>query len=221
MLPLHLFSSRTFTGTNLLDPVPLRRSGGALFFLPFNLQQVHGYTPLQAGLSLLPFTLIMFALSRWAGGLVIRYGAKLPLIIGPTIAGLGFLLFARTGLSGNYWTEYFPAVVVLGLGMATTVSPLTTAMLGAVSQDHAGIASGVNNAVARTASLVAVAVFGIVVTQIFYGAATANLAGLHLDPAVAPGDAVSARQAHGRADSRRFAGLSAASAASGAEQRLH
>ncbi|MGO8946982.1 MAG: hypothetical protein ACLQUY_04820 [Ktedonobacterales bacterium] len=105
-------------------------------------------------------------------------------MVGPTLAGFGFLLFARTGLNGNYWTQFFPAVVVLALGMTITVSPLTTAMLGAVSQDHAGIASGINNAVARTAGLVAIAVFGIVVAQIFYGAFTQNLAALHLSPAL-------------------------------------
>jgi EmrB/QacA subfamily drug resistance transporter len=184
MLPLHLFRSRTFSGANLLTFFLYGALGGALFFLPFNLQQVHGYTPLQAGMALLPFTLIMFSLSRWAGGLINRYGAKLPLIVGPSVAGIGFLLFARTGLDGNYWTQYFPAVVALGLGMVITVSPLTTAMLGAVSQDHAGIASGVNNAVARTAGLVAVAVFGIVVAGIFYSVIIPDLTALHLAPTV-------------------------------------
>jgi EmrB/QacA subfamily drug resistance transporter len=184
MMPLHLFRSRTFSGTNLLTFFLYGALGGTLFFLPFNLQKVHGYTPLEAGLALLPFTIILSSLSRWAGGLINRYGAKLPLMVGPTLAGFGFLLFARTGLNGNYWTQYFPAVVVLGLGMTITVSPLTTAMLGAVSQDHAGIASGINNAVARTAGLVAIAVFGIIVAQIFYGALSQNLDALHLAPAV-------------------------------------
>jgi EmrB/QacA subfamily drug resistance transporter len=187
MLPLHLFRSKTFSGTNLLTFFLYGALGGTLYFLPFNLQQVHGYSPLQAGLALLPFTVIMFSLSRWAGGLINRYGAKLPLIVGPSLAGIGFLLFARTGLDGNYWTQYFPAVVVLGLGMVITISPLTTAMLGSVSQDHAGIASGVNNAVARTASLVAVAVFGIVVAGIFYNVVISDLAALHLTRAVEQG----------------------------------
>jgi EmrB/QacA subfamily drug resistance transporter len=182
MMPLNLFRSHTFSGTNLLTFFLYGALGGALYFLPFNLQKVHGYTPLQAGLSLLPFTVIASSLSRWAGGLINRYGAKIPLIVGPTIAGVGFLLFARTGLNSNYWTQYFPAVVVLALGMTITVSPLTTAMLGSVSQAHSGIASGVNNAVARTASLVAIAVFGIVVAEIFYGAFSQNLDMLHLAP---------------------------------------
>ncbi len=184
MMPLFLFRSRTFRGTNLLTFFLYGALGGALYYLPFNLQKVHGYTPLQAGLSLLPFTIILSSLSRWAGGLINRYGAKLPLMIGPTLAGVGFLLFARTGINGSYWTQFFPAVVVLAFGMTITVSPLTTAMLGAVSQDHSGIASGINNAVARTAGLVAIAVFGIVVAQIFYGAFMQNLVMLHLAPAV-------------------------------------
>jgi EmrB/QacA subfamily drug resistance transporter len=184
MMPLYLFRSRTFSGTNLLTLFLYGALGGALYLLPFNLQKVHGYTPLEAGLALLPFTIILSSLSRWAGGLINRYGARLPLMVGPTLAGFGFLLFARTGLNGNYWTQYFPAVVVLGLGMTVTISPLTTAMLGAVSQDHAGIASGINNAVARTAGLVAIATFGIVVAQIFYGALSQNLDALHLAPAL-------------------------------------
>lgn len=184
MMPLSVFQSRTFSGANLLTLLLYGALGGALYFMPFDLQQLHGYTPLQAGISLVPFTIIMFSLSRWAGGLITRYGAKLPLIIGPSLAGVGFLLFARTGLNGDYWTQFFPAIVALGLGMTITVSPLTTAVLGAISQDRAGIASGVNNAVARAASLLAIAAFGIVVAQIFAGAVTQHLATLHLDPAV-------------------------------------
>ncbi|MBA3823539.1 MAG: MFS transporter [Ktedonobacterales bacterium] len=183
MMPLKLFSSRMFSATNLLTFFLYGALGGALYFLPFKLQQLHGYTALQSGISLLPFTIIMFGLSRWAGGLVAQYGARLPLVIGPTLAGIGFLLYARTGTDGNYWTQYFPAVLVLALGMTITVSPLTTSVMNAVSQDRAGIASGVNNAVARTASLVAVAVFGIIVAQIFISTVTGNLTGLHLDPA--------------------------------------
>ncbi len=183
MMPLSLFSSRMFSATNLLTFFLYGALGGALYFLPFKLQQMHGYTALQSGISLLPFTVIMFSLSRWAGGLVAQYGSRLPLVVGPTLAGIGFLLFARTGMDGNYWTQYFPAVLVLALGMTITVSPLTTSVMGAVSQERAGIASGVNNAVARTASLVAVAVFGIIVAQIFISAVTGNLNGLHLDPA--------------------------------------
>ncbi len=182
IMPPSLFKSRMFSATNVLTFFLYGALGGALYFLPFNLQQLHGYTALQSGISLLPFTIIMFSLSRWAGGLINRFGARLPLVIGPTLAGIGFLLFARTGMDGNYWTQFFPAVLALAFGMTTTVSPLTTSVMGAVGQEHAGIASGVNNAVARTAGLVAVAVFGIIVTQIFFASITGNITALHLDP---------------------------------------
>ncbi len=182
LLPLGLFRSRTFTGTNLLTLLLYGALGGALFFLPFNLQQVQGYTALEAGASLLPFTIIMFTLSRWAGGLVTRYGAKLPLIIGPSISAVGFVLFARAGLGESYWTSFFPAVVVLALGMSVTVAPLTTAVMGSVDQAHAGVASGVNNAVSRAAGLLAIAVLGLVVASVFTSQLTGLLAALPISP---------------------------------------
>src|SRR5262249_15242207 len=167
MLPLTLFRSRTFAGTNLLTFLLYAALGGTLFFLPLNLIQVQHYSPTAAGAVLLPFILIISFLSRWSGGLVARYGPKLPLVVGPVITAFGYLLFLLPGVGANYWTNFFPPVVILGLGMAITVAPLTTTVMNAIAQDRAGIASGVNNAVARTASLVAVAVFGVVMLYVF------------------------------------------------------
>ena len=182
MMPLELFRSRTFSGTNLLTLMLYAALGGALYFLPFLLIQVQGYSSTGAGAALLPFVLLMFALSRWSGGLIGKYGAKLPLVIGPCIAAAGFVVFAIAGTSGSYWTTWFPAATILGFGMAVTVAPLTTAVMGSVDQRRSGVASGINNAVARTASLLAIALFGIVVAFTFNSRLDTRLDDIDLAP---------------------------------------
>ena len=167
MLPLRLFRSPTFTGTNLLTFLLYAALGGTLFFLPLNLIQVQQYSATAAGAALLPFIVLMFLFSRWSGGLVARFGARLPLVVGPLLAACGYGLFIRAGIGGTYWTSFLPAITALGLGMTVTVAPLTTVVMSSVSPTHAGVASGVNNAIARTAGLVAIAVFGIVMLHTF------------------------------------------------------
>jgi EmrB/QacA subfamily drug resistance transporter len=182
MMPLSLFKSRNFSGANLLTLFLYAGLGGSLYFLPFVLIQVHGYSATAAGAAFLPFIIITFLLSRWAGGLVTRYGAKLPLMIGPTIAAAGFLLFALPGTEGSYWTTFFPAIVMEGLGMSLVIAPLTTTALNSVEGRHSGLASGVNNAVSRTAGLLSIAVFGIFVFAAFSSDLDRRMEPLDLTP---------------------------------------
>jgi MFS family permease len=162
MMPLSLFRSRVFSGVNLLTLLLYAALGGAFFFLPFDLVQVHGYSVTQAGAVFLPFTIIMAALSRWSGGLIERLGARTPLVVGPAVAAVGYALLALSGRDGAFWSSFLLPIALVGLGMAIAVAPLTTVVINAVPAHRVGVASGVNNAVASAANLFAVAVLGAV-----------------------------------------------------------
>jgi EmrB/QacA subfamily drug resistance transporter len=184
MMPLALFRARNFTGANLLTLFLYAALAGTLFFLPLNLIQVQGYSATAAGAASLPFILIMFGMSRWSGGLVEHYGSRLPLVVGPIVAGVGFLLFLRPGVKASYWTGFFPAVIVLGFGMAISVAPLTTTVMNSVRENRAGIASGINNAVSRTAGLLAIAVLGLIMFHAFNNSLDRSLNQLAVSPEV-------------------------------------
>jgi EmrB/QacA subfamily drug resistance transporter len=184
MIPLGLFSSRTFSGVNLLTFGLYGALSAGTFFLSLNLVQAQGYSMAVAGLAFTPFALILTALSRWAGGLVDRGGPRLPLVVGPAIAGAAFFFMAWSGLSegpSRYWVTFFPGVVLLGIGMGITVAPLTTAVMSSVASHFAGTASGINNAVSRTAGVLAIAVVGAAALFLFSNSLQARSTHIEID----------------------------------------
>lgn len=197
MMPLHLFRSRTFSGANLLTLFLYGALSVGLFFLSLNLVQAQNYSQSLAGLAFTPFAVLISVLSRLTGGLADRYGPRLPLIVGPALAGLGFLLFAFVGLTAgpsSYWTTFFPGILIFGIGMAITVAPLTAAVMGALPAHYAGTASGINNAVSRTAGVLAIAIVGALALFVFASALDRRTAMLGLPaPAIAALHADSAR----------------------------
>jgi len=173
MMPLKLFENSTFSGANLLTFFLYAGLGAGMLFLSLNLVQVQGYSQLQSGLTFLPFTVLMIAIARFAGGLADKYGPRLFLIAGPAIAGSGLLILSfvkQTGGPADYWTTFFPGVLVLGLGMSFTVAPLTAAVMTSVSDHFSGTASGINNAMTRISGVFANAIFGAIAVLFFAGA---------------------------------------------------
>lgn len=182
MVPLVLFRSRSFLGANVFTLFLYATIGIFFFLFPMDLIQLQGYSATAAGSAMLPMILLMFLLSRWSGGLVKSYGARIPLIVGPVIVAAGFALFAAAHAPVSYWKIYFPTSLVFGFGMAVTVAPLTTVVMNSVDQRHVGTASGVNNAVARVAGVLAIAVFGIVMMKNFDAHLERSIATLSLPP---------------------------------------
>jgi len=183
MLPLALFRSRVFSGANIMTFLLYGAMSGSLFFLPFNLMQVQGWSATAAGASLLPLILAIAVFSLGAQQLVARFGQRLPLTLGAGIAALGFALLALPGSESSYWVGFFPGIAVVGLGLGIAVAPLTIVVMAAVPANRAGLASGVNNSASRVAMLMAVAVFGVVMFEIFSGQLQAALQSLPLDDA--------------------------------------
>jgi EmrB/QacA subfamily drug resistance transporter len=186
MVPLHLFRNRTFSGTNLATLFLYAGLYGNGVLISLNLIQAQGYTATQTSLAYyLPFAMLIVLISRFSGAWADRVGARPALTIGPALAGLGFFGFALQGLTNgpaDYWTTFFIPVLVLGVGMGITVAPLTTAVMGAVGQDQAGIASGINNAVSRAAGVLATAILGALMLVLFRSALTTRADTSQLDP---------------------------------------
>lgn len=185
MLRLSLFKSRTFLGVNIMTAFLYGALGGALLFLPLNLIQVQGYGSSLAGLTTLPFSVLLAVLSPFAGGLSDRYGPRALLTAGPALAGVGFFLLGQPGLTDGpraYWTSYLPGILSLGVGMGLTVAPLSTTVMTSVSSNQTGAASGINNAVSRLAQVLTTAIFGALALATFSSALETRTAPLEIPP---------------------------------------
>lgn len=173
MLPLGLFRSRPFTGGNLITLFLYGSLSVSIFFLPLNMVQIQGYSPTVAGLTFLPFAVLLALLSRWAGGMADRIGSRPLLIVGTLITAGGLLEISSIGVTAgpsDFWASFFPGILLFGIGMGITVTPLTTTVMGALDSSYAGTASGINNAVSRTAGVFTTAIIGSVALMVFTGA---------------------------------------------------
>jgi EmrB/QacA subfamily drug resistance transporter len=180
MMPLNMFMSKTFGGGNLITLLFWGAWSGAIFFIPFNMIQLQGYSAAGVGLAFVPLIVALFLVSPWAGGLVANYGAKPPLLVGTIMAAIGFYLFTLPGIGGSYWTTFFPAISVLGIGMAIIISPLTTAVMESVDLRESGVASGINNTVGRIAGLLAIAMMGVFALSTFNRSLDVELSSLNI-----------------------------------------
>ncbi|MBV9402896.1 MAG: MFS transporter [Candidatus Eremiobacteraeota bacterium] len=169
MMPLRFFASSAFAGANAYTLLLYAGLGGGMFFIPFDLINVQHYSPTAAGAAMLPMIVILFLFSRYSGAAQAKVGPRILLVAGALVAMLAYGLFALTGQGKSYWVSFFPAAVVLGIAAAIFVAPLTATVMNAIETAHAGIASGINNAVARTAGLIAIAALGLVLSVAFYG----------------------------------------------------
>ena len=210
MLPLSLFRVRNFAVANAATLTTYAGLIGTTFFLTLYLQQVGGYSPLAAGFASVPVSLLMFFLSPRFGQFTAGVGPRLPMAAGPIVGGIGLLMLVRTGVEPDYLTEVLPALIVFGLGLSATVAPLTTTVLNAVDEHNAGIASGTNNAIARVAGLLAIAVMGAAVSSQFDSSVSDHLATAQLSP--------QARHVVSSSASRPLAGRDEADELSGSER---
>ena len=187
MLSLSIFRSRSFSGANLLTLFLYGALAAYSLFLSLNIIQIQGYRETLAGAVFIPFVILLAGMSRWSGKLVDKRGPRIPLVAGPSIVGIGFLITGFAGLTGgpsDYWTTFLPGIVVFGVGMGLTVAPLTTTVMNSVSEKLAGTASGINNAASRVAGVLAISIMGSIALISFNNSALDRVSDLELPPGV-------------------------------------